>query len=1508
MPARTSSSAAASSWSSGPSIWPTGLGGGSRPAARPTRPCHAQSWSEVRRSARIDLCRVVVFLSGSAGGHRVSIRSWVSTASDAILVASVSRQHLSVQFAERTISPLLHAAVADACRRQQDCKPCQRASHRMGNARSRRHLKDDRGRFSGEGRCPVVSRPRRSLRLRLVPWTCVALTAAAWAWACGDGAIEPQPAPPRPAVVTVSPAVAEMAALGETVQFSASVSDQNGQALAGTSLSWSITETAVAEVSGSGLVTAVGNGTATITATAGEASGTAAITVDQVVSALAVSPAVGTLWVGDTLRLSAKATDANGHAVEEAEFAWESGDAAIATVDSTGLVTAVGAGEVDVMAASSGVTSRAALSVMAPVPTTVAVTPDTVALTALGQSAQFGAEVRDQAGRVMTDAVVSWTSGDTTVAVVDSTGSVAAVGNGTATITAGAGEASGHAVALVMQSAGSVIVTPGADSITSGDTLRLSARAFDENGHPLVGSTFDWSSSNGSVATVDASGLVRGVAQGTATISARTGSTQGTAQITVSNPDRAALVAFYEQTDGPNWEWDTNWLTDAPLDTWAGIDTNEFDRVTRLRFRSGQINGTLPREIGELSELRHLHIASRNLIGEIPPAIGSLANLESLLLGSRLTGAIPPELGNLANLESLVLGGSLTGEIPPALGDLANLRLLELHSVTSAMPPELGKLASLEVLDLHGNLTGSIPQEIGRLHNLRVLELYDTEPTEAGAGGIPPDLGDLTKLETLKIVRFRLTGPIPAELGRLSNLRVLFLSGTQLTGGIPAELGNLSNLREFVSDGNRFTAPLPPELGRLGNLEELYLIRSQIPGAIPAEFGNLKNLKELELPRNHLTGPVPKELGKLSNLTRLHLNENSLTGGIPRELGGLNELTRLWLRGNELTGEIPPELGNLTNLKQLHLGRNRLTGPIPPELGNLTDLEALYLYENGLTGGVPQELASLTKLWVMSFRKNPGLSGAFPSGFVSLRELVRFYSDDTDLCAPRDAAFLAWLNSVPSQRVKLCGPTDLGAYLTQAVQSDEFPVPLVAGTEALLRVFVTAPRPTSERIPAVRARFFLGDSEIHVADIAAKTTSIPTEIDEGSLSRSSQALIPGSVIQPGLEMVVEIDPAGTLDPALGVRSRIPETGRIVVNVAEMPHFSLTVIPFVWSETSDSSVVASAMGMEADPHGHALLEHTTSLLPIGDLDVTAHAPVVTSSNNVSTILNQTVAIRAIEGGSGNWLGLIAPPVEGRVTGVATLGGGSESASITSSSTIAHELGHNMGLFHAPCGGASWVDTAFPHAKGSIGAWGYDFRGQALIKPDTPDLMSYCRPRWISDYHFGNALRYRLAEQAGTGASRSAAVRSLLLWGGVAEDGIPYLEPAFVMDAPPTMPRNGGAYRLAGHDASGFELFSIQFEMQEVADANEQKSFAFMVPVETDWSLDLANITLSGPEGSVSLDRDTDRPMTILRSLSNGQVRGILRNVSPAVGVQADAGGSGLDLLFSRGMPDVASWRR
>lgn len=170
---------------------------------------------------------------------------------------------------------------------------------------------------------------------------------------------------------------------------------------------------------------------------------------------------------------------------------------------------------------------------------TVAVTPATAELAALGATVQFSAEVRDQNGQVMAGAAVTWSSTDGSVATVDASGQATAVGNGTATIMAAAGSASGTAVVVVMQSADSVTVSPTTDTIVIGDTLRLTAEAYDANGRRVEGAKFNWTSSDESVATVNPSGLVHGIAEGTATITGTEGSAQGTARIAVANPNYA---------------------------------------------------------------------------------------------------------------------------------------------------------------------------------------------------------------------------------------------------------------------------------------------------------------------------------------------------------------------------------------------------------------------------------------------------------------------------------------------------------------------------------------------------------------------------------------------------------------------------------------------------------------------------------------------------------------------------------------------------------------------------------------------------------------------------------------------------------------------------------------------------------------------------------------------------------------------------------------------------------
>ena len=274
-----------------------------------------------------------------------------------------------------------------------------------------------------------------------------------------------------------------------------------------------------------------------------------------------------------------------------------------------------------------------------------------------------------------------------------------------------------------------VTVSPATHGLTAlGATVQLSAEVRDQNARVMAGATVTWTSSANSVATVDAVGLVMGVAEGVATITASAGSGQGTAEITVANLDRAALIALYEATDGPNWVNSENWLTDAPLGDWYGVDTDAEGRVSWLELTANSLTGPIPPELGNLANLTALELGVNSLTGPIPPELGNLANLRVLgLSANSLTGPIPPELGNLANLRYLYLPeNELTGPIPAELGRLANLTGLHLwrNSLTGPIPPELGNLANLTVLELRANsLTGPIPPELANLANLKKLVL-----------------------------------------------------------------------------------------------------------------------------------------------------------------------------------------------------------------------------------------------------------------------------------------------------------------------------------------------------------------------------------------------------------------------------------------------------------------------------------------------------------------------------------------------------------------------------------------------------------------------------------------------------------------------------------------------------------------------------------------------------------------------------------------------------------------
>ena len=554
--------------------------------------------------------------------------------------------------------------------------------------------------------------------------------------------------------------------------------------------------------------------------------------------------------------------------------------------------------------------------------------------------------------------------------------------------------------------------------------------------------------------------------------------------------DCEALLSVRDTLAGSGATRSLNWASDTPVSQWYGVVLSGTpERVTRLRLHGqnanadrgtaeAKLNGTIPAELGLLSELRVLYLHRNNLTGEIPGALNRLSKLRLLYLydnqlsgisdelgpgmvslirlfahRNAMSGEIPSGLGQIPNLDWLTLyENRLTGEMPAELGSLTKLRRLYIHKngLTGEIQEELAGMSSLTHLLLHRNaLTGQVPHELGGLANLQWLSLYDNNLD----GSIPTALGQLSNLDRLYLHGNQLTGNIPTELGDLGSLTNLWLSRNKLTGAIPAQMDRLDNLvRWRLSDGNEFTGCLPPGLAEVtdndldqvgldvcegSDRDALVALYNATNGAHWKHNTNWLSdrplhewhgvrtadgrVSSLYLGSNGLNGPIPAELGRLSNLQWLFLDANWLNGKIPAELGSLTNLIRLYLNSNNLSGPIPAEFGSLSNLQWLFLEDNQLSGPIPAELGSLSNLRALLLSYNHLGGEIPTKLGNLSNLQWLYLSSNR-LSGEIP---VQLGQLLSL--EALDLKENRlSGAIPAELGSLSGmERLHLHGNDDL---------------------------------------------------------------------------------------------------------------------------------------------------------------------------------------------------------------------------------------------------------------------------------------------------------------------------------------------------------------------------------------------------------------------------------------------------------------------------------------------------
>lgn len=370
---------------------------------------------------------------------------------------------------------------------------------------------------------------------------------------------------------------------------------------------------------------------------------------------------------------------------------------------------------------------------------------------------------------------------------------------------------------------------------------------------------------------------------------------------------------------------------------------------------------------------------------------------------------------------------------------------------------------------------------------------------------------------------------------------------------------------------------------------------------------------------------------------------------------------------------------------------------------------------------------------------------------------------------------------------------------------------LVGGKAALLRVHVLS-NEANVSGAIVRVNGTLNGADLGAMTLTGPST-VPTALNTAQLEQSYRVILPESWIAPGVQLLLQVDAEGAIpetDEANNVRMLTPTVGAATT-------LYMTAVPVV-----SGGVTATI------PSTYTTVIYR--IWPVMETQSQTRAPYTfsgtlsgSSTSGWSTLLQDIAAVRASDGSSRYYYGWVDVSYNAGIAGIGYVGAPTATGRNDSLQTLVHELGHNFGRQHAPCGTSG--DPNYPYANARLGTWGYDLQSKNLVAPTANyDLMSYCNPSWVSDYTYERVQTY-LENKPPSALVAQGDEPLMLVAGRIDTDENVELRPVQRLTAPAVrLPDGPYTLRLVRADGS---IVDHAFGTEQVDEVDE-RHFTLLVP--------------------------------------------------------------------------------